>query len=155
MKTPKLILVLIFSICLFGCAFEEKQEAEKKLTSSIDNFHALFNEEKFNQIYTEADDELKNKFTEQQFVSYLEVVKNDVGEINKEPLVHINSGLQDEIKSIWSKRTDFSNSQLINTNKAFYNEDFKFTLKEGEAKIAFYEVNKICDKPCAIGIGRK
>ncbi len=155
MKTPKLILVLFLSICLFGCAFEENREAEKKLTNSVNNFQALFNEEKFNQVYSEAEDELKNNFTEQQFISYLEVVKNDVGEINKEPIIHINSGLEDEIKSIWSKRTDFSNSQLIATDKAFYNENFKFKLKGSEAKIVSYEVNKICDKPCTIGIGRK
>ena len=155
MKTLKMIVILIFLVCLFGCAFEENQEVEKKLTNGVNRFHALFNEEKFNQIYLEADEELKNKFTEQQFVSYLEVVKNDVGEINKEPLIHINSGLEDNIKRIWSKRTDFSTSQLINTDKAFYNEDFKFKVKEGEAKIVSYEVNKICDKPCTIGIGRK
>ncbi len=47
MKTPKLILALTFSICLFGCAFEENQEVEKKLTNGVNHFHSLFNEEKF------------------------------------------------------------------------------------------------------------
>ncbi len=155
MVIPKLILILIFTVCIFGCAFEENREIEKKLTTSIENFHALFNQEKFNQIYSEADDKLKNKFTEQQFVSYLDVVKNDVGEINIKPHVWIYSDYKDEVKRILFERTEFSNSQVLSTDKAKYTEKFDWILKDGEAKIASYEVNKLCDVPCTIGIGRK
>ncbi len=101
MKTPKLILVLILSICLFGCAFVENHEVEKKLTKSVNNFHALFNEEKFNQIYLEADDELKNKFAEKQFVFYLKVIKeNDVGELKEISHVWLKDDLEDVVKRI-------------------------------------------------------
>jgi hypothetical protein len=82
MRILRLILILIFSICLLGCAFEENREVEKKLTNSVNNFHSLFNQGKFVQIYLEADDNLRNKLTEQQFVSYLEIIKNnDVGKL--------------------------------------------------------------------------
>jgi hypothetical protein len=155
MTASKLFLFLIFTSCFFGCSFKENQEVEKKMTESVNNFHALFNQERFDEIYLETGDELKARLTEQQFVSYLEVVKNDVGELKKEPIIWIKNSFGDQIKKVWSKRTDFSTSQLIATDKAFYNENFKFKLKEGEAKIVSYEVNKICDKPCTIGIGRK
>ncbi len=155
MKTLKLILILTLSVCLLGCAFEENREVENKLTKSVNNFHALFNQEKFNQIYSEADDELKKKFSEQQFTSYLEVVKNDLSEITIEPHIRIDSDFKDEVKRIFFDRTEFSNSQVISTDKSKYTEEFYWIVRNGEAKIASYEVNKLCDNPCTIGIGRK
>ncbi len=155
MKMLSLILVLILSICVLGCTYKENQGIVKKLSDSFDNFHGLFNQEKFDRIYSEADVELKNKFTEQQFVSYLEVVKNDVGEINIKPHIWINSDLKDEVKRIFFERTEFSNSQVISTEKSKYTEKFHWIVRDGEAKITSYEVNKLCDNPCTIGISRK
>ncbi len=156
MKTPKLILVLILSICLFGCAFVENHEVEKKLTKSVNNFHALFNEEKFNQIYLEADDELKNKFAEQQFVFYLKVIKeNDVGELKEISHVWLKDDLEDVVKRIWFKRTRFSNIEMVFTNKAMFREKFEWNLMGDEVKLTSYVVEKICDKPCRLVIETK
>lgn len=155
MRTPKLILVLIFSIYLLGCAFEENQEIEKKLTDSVNNFHALLNQEKFEQIYLEGDDELKNKFTELQFVSHLEAIKNDVGEIKEESHVWIDDELKDGIKRILFRRTKFSSFELISTEKAIYREKFDWNLVENQAKLVSFQIEKICNKPCQLNINTK
>ena len=154
MKTTKLILVLTLSICLFGCAFEENREVEKKLTNSVNNFHTLFNEEKFNQIYLEGDEELRNKFTKQQFVSYLEVFKNDVGEIKEKPHVWIDE-LKDGIKRILFRRTKFSSFELVSTEKAIYREKFDWDLVKDEAKLVSFQIEKICNNPCQLNIKTK
>ncbi len=156
MKTLKLILVLILSICFFGCAFEENREVENKLTKGVNNFHALFNQEKFNQIYLEADDELKNKFTEQQFVSYLEVVKdNDVEKLKEISHVWLKDDLKDAIKRIRFKKTKFSNIELAATDRAIFREKFEWNLKSDEVKLTSYVIEKICDKPCHLAIKTK
>ena len=156
MKTAKLVSILILSICLFGCAFEENHQVENKLTTSVNNFHALFNQEKFNQIYEDADKELKNKFTEQQFVSYLEVVKdNDADELKQISHVWLKDDLKDVAKRILIKRTKFSNVELVFTEKAMFREKFEWNLKSGEPKLAAYEMEKICDKPCRLVIETK
>ena len=153
MKNTKLILLLIISICLFGCAFEENREVEKKLTESVNNFHALYNQEKFNQIYSEADSELKNKFTEQQFISYLEVVKsNDAQELKEIKHVWLEDDFKDGAKRVFFKRTKFSDVEMIGTEKAIFREKFEWNLTDNEAKLASYEIEKLCDKPCGLAI---
>ncbi len=155
MKFLKLILVLIFSIYLLGCAFEENREVEKKLTVSINNFHDLFNQEKFEQIYAEADEELKNKYTEQQFVSYLEVIKNDVGEIDVKPHVWIDDELKDGIKRVLFQRTRFSSFELVSTERAIYREKVDWKLIYSEPKLISFQIEKICNKPCQLNIKTK
>jgi len=156
MTASKLFLLLLLSVCFFGCAFQENREVENKLTKSVSNFHALFNENKFNQIYSEADDELKNKFTEQQFVSYLEVVKgNDVEKLKDITHVWLKDDLKDVAKRILVKKTKFSNVELAFTEKAMFREKFEWNLRSGEAKLTAYEMEKICDKPCRLVIDTK
>ena len=93
--------------------------------------------------------------SEQQFVSYLEIVKSNVGEIKNKPHVWLDDDLKDGIRRIWFKKTKFQNIELLATEKAIYQEKFEWIVKNDEAKLASYEVNKICDKPCTIGIGKK
>ena len=101
MKIPQLLLVLFLSVALLGCAFEENREVENKLTKGVNNFHALLNQRNFSQIYLEADDELKSKFTEQQFVSFLEVIKdNDAEDLKDVSHVWLEDELEDGIKRI-------------------------------------------------------
>jgi len=135
METPKIILVLFFSILLLGCPFEENRKVEKMLAESVNNLHDLFNQEKLEEIYFAADDELKGRFSEQDFISYLEVVKNDIGEIKTKPFISINDELKDGAKRLWSKRTKFSNSDLISTEKAIYVEKIEWNVEGNKAKI--------------------
>ena len=155
MRFFRLFAILVFSLCIIGCAFEENREVEKKLTDSVNQFHDLFNKERFEQIYSDADDELKNEFTEQQFVSYLEVVKNDIGEINVKPHIWIDDELKDGVKRILFKRTRFSSFELISTERAIYRERIDWKLVGNGAKLISFQTEKICDKPCQLNIKTK
>ena len=156
MKVLKLILFLLLSANLFGCAFEENREVENKLTKSVNTFHTLFNQEKFNQIYSESDDELKNKFTEQDFVYYLEVVKdNDAKELKQISRVWLEDDLRDGIKRIVFKKTKFSDVEMVFTEKAMFREKFEWNLRSGEPKLSAYEMEKLCDKPCRLVLETK
>jgi hypothetical protein len=126
---------------------------KKKLTENVNNFHDLYNQGKYRQIYSEIDDELKTRFTEQQFVSYLKSVKNDVGEIKVTPLISIKDELKDGVKRIWSERTKYSNSDLISTTITIYVEKIEWNVKDNEAKMTNYEVFKLCNKPCILANG--
>lgn len=143
MKSVNSILVLVLSICLLGCAFEGNQEVKKNLRESVNNFHILFNQEKFDQIYSNADEELKNKFTQQQFVSYLEFVKkNDVGELKEVPQVWIENESSDGIAGILFRKKIFSSIVTIYTERNIYIEYFEWKLKNGEAKLVSYEIRE-------------
>jgi len=155
MIAPKLFLAFIFLTFLSSCPFDENRKIEKLLAESEIKFHNLYNQEKFQEIYAESDDELKNKFTEQQFVSYLEVSKNETGSIKAKPIVWIDDELKDGIKRVWFKRTKFSNVELTSTEKAIYRESFEWNLRDSEVKIASYKIEKLCNKPCQLNIKTK
>ena len=144
MKVLKLVLILIFLTWLSGCAFEaKKREVEKKLTDSVNNFHALFNQGKFNQIYEEADDELKNEISNQQFVSYLENVKESKSaELKEVSQVWIDNESSDGKISILFGRGKFFNTATIYTEKNIYIEYFEWKLADDKAKLVSYEIRE-------------
>ena len=109
MVSLKLFLVVNLIFFLSGCPFDDNREVEKKLTESEIGFHNLYNQENFHQIYVETDDELKNNFAEQQFISYLEYVKSSIGEVKQKPIVWIDDELNDGIKRLFIRRTKVSN----------------------------------------------
>jgi len=137
---------------LSSCPFDENRKIEKILAESEVKFHDLYNQEKFQEIYFNSDIELKNKFTEQQFISYLEIFKNDTGEIELKPHVWINDELKDGIKRTLFTRIDFSTFELVHTNKAIFREKFDWKLRGEEAKLASFQIEKICNKPCRLAI---
>ncbi len=125
MLIPKLFLVFIFLTFLSSCPFDDNRKIEKILAESEIKFHDLFNQEKFQEIYAESDNELKTKFDEQQFVSYLKFVKNDFGQVKETPHIWINDELKDGAKRILFKRTKFSNVEMVGTEKAIFREKFE------------------------------
>ncbi len=155
MLIPKLFVIFIFVTFLASCPFDDNRKIEKLLAESEIKFHDLFNQEKFQEIYAESDDELKNKFTEQQFTSYLEVLRSNFGEIKQKPHVWIEDELKDGVKRVLFKKTRFSHVELATTEKAIYREKFKWNLRNNEVKLASYEFEKICNKPCVITIKTK
>jgi hypothetical protein len=155
MLIPKLCLVLIFFAFLSSCPFDDNRKIEKIMAESEIKFQDLFNQERFQEIYVESDNELKTKFTEQQFVSYLKFAKNDFGEIKETPHVWINDELKDGAKKILFNRTKFSDVEMVGTEKAIFREKFEWNLRDNEARLASYEIEKLCDKPCRLVIKAK
>lgn len=155
MTHAKLLFVLVVLIFFAACPFDENRQIEAMLEESEDKFHYLYDQDKFQQIYIESDDELKNKFTEQQFILYLKNRKDITGNIEVTPLVSIKDDLKDGVKRVFVTRTKFSNVELAYTETAIFREKFEWNLKGNEAKIVSYEIEKLCDKPCRLAIQTK
>jgi hypothetical protein len=97
-----------------------------KLTEGVNSFHTLFNQRKFNQIYLEADVELKSKFTERQFVSYLEGIKdNDAENLKVVSHVWLKDDLKDGVRRLLFKKVRFAHVELVPTERAIYREKFE------------------------------
>ncbi|MBA3633715.1 MAG: hypothetical protein H0W58_13055 [Acidobacteria bacterium] len=54
-----LLLSIIFSIIVVACPLDEHHKLERRLEEKIEEFHMQLNEEKFVEIYNEANNELK------------------------------------------------------------------------------------------------
>lgn len=155
MKIAKLFLILIFCTLFLNCAFDENRKIEKILAESEIKFHNLYNQNKFQEIYAHSDEKLKERFTEQQFTSYLEVAKNETGNIELKPLVWIDDEFKDGLKRIFFKRTGFSTFELVHTEKAIYREKFEWNLVGNDPKLVLFTIEKICNKPCQLNIKTK
>ena len=105
---------------LLACPFDENREVEKKITESVNKFHTLLNQDKFNQIYSEADNELKSNFTKSQFIPYLKSIKENDDEAIKEiSHVWLDDNLKDGIKKNFVTKTKFNQVELVATEKRF------------------------------------
>ena len=79
MKIYSLFTVFIFSFLFAGCGdmIKGKGEAEKK----IPEFHALFNEEKFDEIYDSADPEFQKTASKEKFREFISAIHRKLGKV--------------------------------------------------------------------------
>jgi hypothetical protein len=79
MKIYSLLIVFIFSFLLAGCGdmIKGKGEAEKK----IPEFHALFNGERFDEIYDSADAEFQKAASNEKFGEFIGAIHRKLGKV--------------------------------------------------------------------------
>lgn len=78
-KINLLIIGSIFFLLTISCSslMKGKELAEP----AVEKFHAQFNEEKYSEIYNQADDEFKKSVTEQQLTELLMAVRRKLGTV--------------------------------------------------------------------------
>lgn len=114
-----LVLALVIVVC--GANFlhntvRPSPEIKSLMDEKIDDFHKKLIQDEFNEIYAESDSELKQKYSEQEFIDYLKRAKEKFG--NDLPKANVNS-----------------QESLINTigrklgRKVFQQQDFKVSEK--------------------------
>ena len=80
-KINLLIIGAIFFVLTISCTsmMKGKQLAEP----AVEKFHAQFNEEKYNEIYTQADEGFRNSATEQDLINLLSAMHRKLGTVTK------------------------------------------------------------------------
>ncbi len=77
-----LVIALVIIVC--GANFlhnttRPSPEIKSLMNAKIDDFHQKLIQNKFAEIYAESDSELKNKYSEQEFIDYLKKAKEKLG----------------------------------------------------------------------------
>jgi hypothetical protein len=87
-----LVIALVIFVC--GASFlhntvRPSPEIKSLMDAKIDDFHQKLIQNKFAEIYAESDPELKDKYSEQEFIDYLKKAKEKFG--NDLPKANVNS----------------------------------------------------------------
>lgn len=154
----KLFIILLFSLVFVECAFDENRQIEEMMRKSIIKFHQQVNNERYSEIYAKADKELKNKYSEQEFIERLRAVHAKFNALPDEALmVSIKDEIFDGIRrTAGFKRTRFSHVELISDEtERKATEHFEWSVINDQAKLASYEFKMICETPCILTIQTK
>lgn len=97
MKYLKLSLgFIVIALVIFVCGanflhntVRPSPEIKSLMDEKIDDFHQKLIQNKFKEIYAESDSELKQKYSEQEFIDYLKKAKENFG--NDLPKSNVNS----------------------------------------------------------------
>jgi hypothetical protein len=130
-RKPILIVVAALLITANSCSFTKGKGIAE---AAVKQFHNQFNDEKFHEIYSQADEEFKNSASEADFIALLEAVHRKLGTVkNSNPAGwRINSTTMGTITTL-AYEVDFSEGKGT--------EEFVFRISGDKATLYHYNVN--------------
>ena len=132
MKTISLFLVLTFALIASGCGgmFKGKKAAEQ----SVADFHKLYNDGKFTEIYSAGHSKFKGSTTEKQFLEFIGAVQRKLGKVTQTA----NAGFN-------VRAFNFTTTVVLNQNTTFEQgtgmETFTFEMDGEKAVLVGYNIN--------------
>jgi len=145
----------VLLLCTSCSSYEEQRKVEIALTESLNRFHEQLNNERYGEIYAQADPRLRARIDEATFTAQLRNAHDQMGTLSRPSKVLLSSRAWNDLE--WSRilgreqrviDADSPNSDLINAT-----ERFEWIIENDEPKLAWYEFRFICKKPCTVGIG--
>ena len=148
--------ILIALLGSMACSsYEKQQKVEAALSQSVNRFHEQLNNERYGEIYAQADPSLRARITEAAFTAQLKNAHDQMGTLSKESKVLLTSRAWNDLdwSRFWGRaqrviNVDRPNSDLINAT-----ERFEWIIENDQPKLTWYEFRFICQKPCTVGFG--
>lgn len=138
-----LVLTLITLFC--GMIFLHntvRPNAEIKflMDAKIDDFHQKLIQNKFTEIYAESDSELKNKYSEQEFIDYLKKAKEKLGDDIPKANVTSQESLLNTIGRKSGRKVFQQQSITISEKPNYKSELFRWVIYNDEdVRLVSYE----------------
>jgi hypothetical protein len=146
-------IFLVLAGCI-SCSYEEKGKTETALEQAVDHFHDQLNQEKYGEIYSQADAVLRNRATETEFTAQLRQAHEQLGRISGKAIVIIDDTVwRDFLKAFGNKREMISHGNSPASDLIIANERFAWAVEKDQPKLVLYEFRSVCVKPCTVGIG--
>ncbi len=132
MKISSSSIVFILSFLLAGCGdmMKGKGEAEKK----IPEFHALFNEGRFDEIYNSADTEFQRAASREKFREFIGAINRKLGKVTRttsQGWKVNNFNLKTYVNM--QQETTFENGKAMET--------FTYRMEHGKPVLLGYHIN--------------
>jgi len=146
-----LAFVLLAVACCSSC-FEDDRKAEKLITLSVIQFHEQLSDERYQDIYSEADAALRGRVSEADFTAQLSTVHAQLGKITSKPLVSIKDTVWRSLRQTFGPRRDLiPHFDWVDSETAMGDERFVWALENDQATLVSYEFRFSCKKPCGFG----
>ena len=157
MKTPFHFLIILLLIDCASCtSYEAKVRIDNALNGAVDQFHGQLNEERYEEIYSQADEVLRTRITETEFISQLKSAHEQMGQTDGKAFVGFQDSFwQDLRRTVGAKREVLTTVDYPKNNKIIAREKYVWALENGQARLVSYEFKALCRKPCSIGFELK
>jgi hypothetical protein len=132
---------------MVSCPLDEHHNLERRLEGKIEEFHTRLNEEKFAEIYNDANEELKTRQSEIDFNETLKSVKNKTGVIKKGGWVDLPSDYRRYVRLTVNKneeKIEYKNILFCETGIGL--EKFVFHVNNEKVEMISYELEKVGKK---------
>ena len=140
---------------VFGCACSHTLsfEREAAIEKSMNEFHARMNEGQYQAIYAEADLELRNRISEQDFTKRLSEARERAGKIEGKANVVLRSSVGRQLRKLFSDRENISHFEITKCDVGSVHERFEWSLENGTARLRDYELRQILERGKIYRIG--
>ena len=155
MRSKSIFVVLLILVGCCSCqSYEAKRKTEMAVEKAVEHFHEQLNEEQYQQIYDEADAELRSKVTETDFTAQLRSAHDQLGRSSSKAYVLIDETIWRGLgKAFGAKQELVSHGHFPGSELIVANERFAWAVENDQPKLVSYEFQKVCSKPCTVGIG--
>ncbi len=142
-----LLLSITFSLIAVACPLDEHHKLERRLNDKIKRFHAQLSEEKFVEIYNEANDELKQQTSEAEFGEILKSVKNKTGIIKSSGWVNLPDDYKRYARFAVNKNEEkIEYRNVLTCENGIGLEKFVFYVSNEKVEVVSYELEKVGKK---------
>src|SRR6266550_4416824 len=157
MKTPfQLLIILLLIGCASCTSYEAKTRIDNTLNGAVDQFHARLNEERYQEIYSQADEVLRSRITEAEFTSQLKSAHEQMGQTDGKALFGFEDSFwQDLRRIVGAKREVLSAVDYPKNDRIIAHEKYAWALENGQARLVSYEFRALCRKPCSLAFELK
>jgi len=128
-------------------------ERETAIEKSVDKFHAQMNEEQYQAIYAEADPELRNRISEQDFTKRLADTRARAGRIEGKANVVRESSFRRQLRKLFSGREIVSHVEITRCDVGSVREQFQWSVVDETATLHDYEFRQILERGKIYRIG--
>ena len=154
MRLAAAIFVLTAAAIFSACSsYEEERQLETRIEASVEKFHAQLNEGRFSEIYSQADESLRGRESEEVFARRLAEVRGKTGALSGKAIVIIDKGFRRHIRNLFSRRETISHTERTACEAGHALERFDWMIEDGQVRLAGYELRQILERGKVYGIG--
>ena len=146
------VAIVLLVVACSSCSHEAKHKTEVAVEQAVERFHELLNRSEYQKIYQEADRDLRDKVTEQEFTAQLSYAHEQMGPTSGRAYVFIDDSIWRGLrKAIGAKREIVSHGNTPGNEFVMAHERFAWAVENDQPKLVSYQFRTVCRKPCAVG----
>jgi hypothetical protein len=132
LKTGSLCIVTLLSLCCLTVSRVEFDVDRQTAVRETDNFHRLFNEQRFEDIYELTDRRARETKSKQGLISILAGLRSERGPISKSDVIDAKIEVRSTYREVHlAFRTKFEKGEAV--------EKFTWYVSDNEASLFSYE----------------
>jgi hypothetical protein len=147
MRRLTLSLGLLLCVCSSACtSYDEERKSADSIEQSIEKFHEQFSVEQYHEIYAQADETLRRRLSEQEFIKKLSEAHARTGKVWGKASVPTDMSLGTQLRQLFTKSETITTGQLSSCDVGTAVEKFQWSIEDGKPRLLDYELRQILER---------